>query len=92
MLNLAEPGLTDDRLAHALTHAPPASLILLEDVDSAFLRDRDPRDRSANVSIRDTLANPKLSVLCVCFRGTVPWSHFDFTHASPDFTHAIGPG
>jgi len=48
ILNLAEPGLTDDRLSHALTHAPPASLILLEDVDSAFLKDRDPRDRRAS--------------------------------------------
>jgi len=44
MLNLSEAGLTDDRLAHALTHAPPQSLVLLEDIDAAFV-ERDVKDR-----------------------------------------------
>uniref|UniRef100_A0A7S0Q794 Mitochondrial chaperone BCS1 n=1 Tax=Coccolithus braarudii TaxID=221442 RepID=A0A7S0Q794_9EUKA len=44
VLNLSEAGLTDDRLAHALTLAPPQSLVLLEDIDAAFI-ERDPRDR-----------------------------------------------
>ncbi|KXS10852.1 hypothetical protein M427DRAFT_115431 [Gonapodya prolifera JEL478] len=36
VLNLAERGLTDDRLNHLLSHAPHRSLILLEDIDAAF--------------------------------------------------------
>ncbi|KAJ3092741.1 hypothetical protein HK102_003616 [Quaeritorhiza haematococci] len=36
VLNLSERSMTDDRLAHLLCHAPPRSLILLEDVDAAF--------------------------------------------------------
>ena len=37
VLNLSEKGLSDDRLNHLLTVAPEQSIILLEDVDSAFL-------------------------------------------------------
>lgn len=40
VLNLSESGLTDDRLAHALSTVPPESLILLEDIDSAFVEHR----------------------------------------------------
>ena len=36
VLNLAERGLTDDRLMHLLVHAPEKTLILLEDIDAAF--------------------------------------------------------
>lgn len=36
VLNLSERGMTDDRLNHLLSHAPPRSIILLEDVDAAF--------------------------------------------------------
>lgn len=43
MLNLSERGLTDDRLNHLLTMAPEQSIILLEDVDAAFVS----RDLSA---------------------------------------------
>ena len=32
VLNLSDAGLTDDRLAHALSTTPPNSLVLLEDV------------------------------------------------------------
>ena len=37
VLNLSERGLTDDRLNHLLSVAPQQSLILLEDVDAAFV-------------------------------------------------------
>lgn len=37
VLNLGEGGLTDDRLAHALSTIPPQSIVLLEDVDAAFV-------------------------------------------------------
>lgn len=36
ILNLAERGLTDDRLALALSCVPPQSIVLLEDIDAAF--------------------------------------------------------
>lgn len=38
LLNLAERGLTDDKLNHLLGLVPDRSIILLEDVDSAFSR------------------------------------------------------
>ncbi|KAI8610323.1 BCS1 N terminal-domain-containing protein [Chytriomyces sp. MP71] len=41
VMNLSERGMTDDRLAHLLTNAPPRSLILLEDIDAAFTKHRD---------------------------------------------------
>ncbi|KAJ3036448.1 hypothetical protein HDV00_002732 [Rhizophlyctis rosea] len=36
VLNLSERGMTDDRLSHLLSHAPPRSIVLLEDIDAAF--------------------------------------------------------
>ncbi|XP_074603190.1 mitochondrial chaperone BCS1 [Brevipalpus obovatus] len=36
-LNLSERGLTDDRLNHLMNVAPSQSIILLEDVDAAFM-------------------------------------------------------
>ncbi|KAJ3011876.1 UNVERIFIED_CONTAM: hypothetical protein HDU68_001481 [Siphonaria sp. JEL0065] len=44
VLNLSERGMTDDRLAHLLTNAPPRSLVLLEDIDAAFARNRDQKN------------------------------------------------
>lgn len=38
VLNLSERGLSDDRLNHLLNVAPAQSLILLEDIDAAFVR------------------------------------------------------
>ena len=38
ILNLSDAGLTDDRLAHALSTTPPTSLVLLEDIDAAFVQ------------------------------------------------------
>jgi mitochondrial chaperone BCS1 len=40
MLNLSERGLTDDRLNHLLTVIPQRTLVLLEDVDVAFVNRR----------------------------------------------------
>uniref|UniRef100_A0A1A9WEW6 Mitochondrial chaperone BCS1 n=1 Tax=Glossina brevipalpis TaxID=37001 RepID=A0A1A9WEW6_9MUSC len=37
LLNLSERGLTDDRLNHLLNVAPEQTIILLEDVDAAFV-------------------------------------------------------
>lgn len=45
VLNLAEKGLTDDRLNHLLSNVPPKAVVLLEDVDSAF----QGRERSGEV-------------------------------------------
>jgi chaperone BCS1 len=36
IMNLAERGLTDDRLNHLLSNTPEKSILLLEDVDAAF--------------------------------------------------------
>lgn len=36
ILNMAERGMTDDKLAFMLATAPPRSIILLEDIDAAF--------------------------------------------------------
>ncbi|PWN52524.1 hypothetical protein IE53DRAFT_385035 [Violaceomyces palustris] len=37
LLNLSERGLTDDKLNHLLSNVPERSILLLEDVDAAFL-------------------------------------------------------
>ena len=37
VMNLSERGLSDDRLNHLLSVAPEQSIILLEDIDAAFL-------------------------------------------------------
>ena len=47
VLNLSEKGLDDDRLNHLLTVAPEQSIILLEDVDAAFVS-RDLTKESKN--------------------------------------------
>ncbi|XP_049801664.1 mitochondrial chaperone BCS1 [Schistocerca nitens] len=41
VLNLSDRGLTDDRLNHLLSLAPQQSIILLEDVDAAFVSRED---------------------------------------------------
>ncbi|XP_052769005.1 mitochondrial chaperone BCS1-like [Mya arenaria] len=55
VLNLSERGLTDDRLNHLLTVAPEQSIILLEDVDAAFV--------SRDVSMENSVAYQGLSRL-----------------------------
>ena len=48
VLNLSERGLSDDRLNHLLAVAPQQSIILLEDIDAAFLS----RDLSAESELK----------------------------------------
>ena len=48
VLNLSERGLSDDRLNHLLSLAPQQSLILLEDIDAAFVsREDTPQQKLA---------------------------------------------
>ncbi|KAJ9582568.1 hypothetical protein L9F63_003126, partial [Diploptera punctata] len=48
VLNLSERGLTDDRLNHLLSVAPQQTIILLEDVDAAFIsREESPQTKAA---------------------------------------------
>ncbi|XP_014360330.2 mitochondrial chaperone BCS1 [Papilio machaon] len=48
VLNLSERGLTDDRLNHLLSVAPQQSIILLEDIDAAFVsREDTPSQKGA---------------------------------------------
>ncbi|XP_068628635.1 mitochondrial chaperone BCS1 isoform X1 [Battus philenor] len=48
VLNLSERGLTDDRLNHLLSVAPQQSIILLEDIDAAFVsREDTPTQKAA---------------------------------------------
>lgn len=56
VLNLSERGLTDDRLALALSTVPPQSIVLLEDVDAAFpSRDRTSSHGSSEVTFSGLL-------------------------------------
>lgn len=58
ILNLAERGLTDDRLNALLTVMPPRTLVLLEDADSAFANRRQTDSdgyRGANVTFSGLL-------------------------------------
>ncbi|KAI5713604.1 hypothetical protein M8J76_002045 [Diaphorina citri] len=49
VLNLSERGLTDDRLNHLLSVAPQNSIILLEDIDAAFVtREESSQDFQSN--------------------------------------------
>lgn len=50
ILNLNERGLTDDRLALALSSVPPHSIVLLEDIDAAFPINRSSEDIGRNNS------------------------------------------
>ena len=58
ILNLSERGLTDDRLNHLLTIIPQRTLVLLEDVDAAFVNRRQTEAdgyRGANVTFSGLL-------------------------------------
>ncbi|XP_053670362.1 mitochondrial chaperone BCS1 [Anopheles nili] len=47
LLNLSERGLTDDRLNHLMNVAPQQSIILLEDIDAAFVSRQDTIQQKA---------------------------------------------
>ena len=59
MLNLAERGLTDDRLNHVLSKVPKRTFVILEDVDAAFVAPRAGADmdgyRGAHISFSGLL-------------------------------------
>ncbi|WAR19708.1 BCS1-like protein [Mya arenaria] len=62
VLNLSERGLTDDRLNHLLTVAPEQSIILLEDVDAAFVsRDLTAQAKLFSESARNLGTNISLA-------------------------------
>ena len=64
ILNLAERGLTDDRLALAMTVVPPQSIVLLEDIDAAFPRiDKTLTKRSVQHSSSDITFSGLLNTL-----------------------------
>uniref|UniRef100_A0A8D8Q557 Mitochondrial chaperone BCS1 n=1 Tax=Cacopsylla melanoneura TaxID=428564 RepID=A0A8D8Q557_9HEMI len=66
VLNLSERGLTDDRLNHLLSVAPQNSIILLEDVDAAFVT----REETSQVSTAyEGLNSVTLSGLLNCLDG-----------------------
>ena len=58
VLNLSERGLTDDRLNHLLSVAPQQSLILLEDVDAAFVSREDNPQGEQDVHTRHSRSIP----------------------------------
>jgi chaperone BCS1 len=52
ILNVSERGLTDDRLNHLLTKVPRRTVVLLEDVDVAFMNRKEPgSDGYASASV-----------------------------------------
>ena len=52
ILNVSERGLTDDRLNHLLTNVPRRTVVLLEDVDVAFMNRKTPgADGFASASV-----------------------------------------
>ena len=58
VLNLSERGLTDDRLNHLLSVAPQQSLILLEDVDAAFVSREDSAQSQYTLTCAATIQIP----------------------------------
>lgn len=66
VLNLSERGLTDDRLNHLLSVAPEQSIILLEDVDAAFVNRSETKEVKAAY---DGLSRVTFSGLLNCLDG-----------------------
>lgn len=66
VLNLSERGLTDDRLNHLLSVAPEQSIILLEDIDAAFVSREDTAQMK---SAYEGLNRVTLSGLLNCLDG-----------------------
>ncbi|KAH9815819.1 BCS1 N terminal-domain-containing protein [Melampsora americana] len=55
VLNLSERGLSDDKLNHLLTNVPERSVVLLEDVDAAFLGRDGTEQMKVNVTFSGLL-------------------------------------
>jgi len=97
VLNLSEGGLTDDRLSHALSTTPPMSIVLLEDVDAAFV-ERDAKDRRSSFVTFSGLLNALDGVAAgeerVLFMTTNHLERLDPALVRPgrvDVIHHIGP-
>mmetsp|Transcript_68128 Transcript_68128/g.204087 ORF Transcript_68128/g.204087 Transcript_68128/m.204087 type:complete len:478 (-) Transcript_68128:229-1662(-) len=97
VLNLSDAGLTDDRLAHALSTTPPQSLVLLEDIDAAFVQ-RDAKDRRSSFVTFSGLLNALDGVAAgeerVLFMTTNHLERLDPALIRPgrvDVIHHIGP-
>jgi len=58
ILNLSDRSLSDDRLNHLLQAAPQQSLILLEDVDAAFVSREDSLHSKLQIDNLDKNSNP----------------------------------
>ncbi|XP_038050795.1 mitochondrial chaperone BCS1-like [Patiria miniata] len=56
MMNLSERSLSDDRLNHLMNVAPQQSIILLEDIDAAFINREDSNDAKYQGMGRVTLS------------------------------------
>ncbi|CAK9832094.1 Mitochondrial chaperone BCS1 [Anthophora retusa] len=66
VLNLSERGLTDDRLNHLLAVAPQQTIILLEDIDAAFVSREESKEMK---SAYDGLNRVTFSGLLNCLDG-----------------------
>nr|KAG5704444.1 hypothetical protein BaRGS_024299 [Batillaria attramentaria] len=78
VLNLSEKGLSDDRLNHLLTVAPEQSIILLEDVDAAFLsRDLSKESRVDMKELVDYCSAYQLTQMFLRFYPDQPESRAD---------------
>ncbi|XP_055382870.1 mitochondrial chaperone BCS1 [Condylostylus longicornis] len=66
VLNLSDKGLTDDRLNHLLNVAPEQTIILLEDIDAAFISRLDTQQQK---SAYDGLNRVTFSGLLNCLDG-----------------------
>ena len=51
VMNLSDRSLSDDRLNHLMSVAPQQSLILLEDIDAAFVKKDDLTDGSKRENV-----------------------------------------
>lgn len=50
-MNLSDRSLSDDRLNHLMSVAPQQSIILLEDIDAAFVKRDDTGDGSKRENV-----------------------------------------
>jgi len=96
----SDPKFTDDALADAIKDAPPRSIIVLEDVDALFDKQRQANTKlsitfSGLLNALDGIANPdgQLFILTTNFRDNLDAAlirngrvdlHVQFTHASSD--------
>jgi hypothetical protein len=67
VMNLSERGLSDDRLNHLLSVAPEQSIILLEDIDAAFLS----RDLAAESKLNIFMLRANMSGVDTHVKSTV---------------------